>query len=128
MPGRHQPGSQEGQAMKLFFSMATFAFTMILSLIAFTYTAIHYPTLMRDFLAGAQRVHDQISQLGLPDSYMVWVDIFLQPAQLVLVGFSIAMRLVIEVASSFLGGGARGGSDPDPEAPAQFTGSRFSRW
>jgi hypothetical protein len=108
--------------------MTAFAFTMILSLIAFTYTAIHYPTLMRDCLAGAQRVHDQISQLGLPDSYMVWVDIFLQPAQLVLVGFSIAMRLLIEVVTSFFGSGGKGGSDSAGEGTSQYTSARFSRW
>ena len=98
--------------MKLFFSLTSFAFTMILALIAFTYTAIHFPTTMRDLLAGAKHVQEELSLLGLPDSYMVWVDIFLQPNQIVLVGYSIAMRFAISLIGSLsgVGGGGKGGS------------------
>jgi hypothetical protein len=112
--------------MRLLFSLSTFAFTMILSLIAFTYTAIHFPTTMRDFLAGAQHVRDQISLLGLPDSYMVWVDIFLQPNQIVLVGFAIAMRLVIGLIGTLFGG-LKFPSEPSSTASSS-SGSPFSRW
>ena len=113
--------------MRLFFSLSAFAFTMILALIAFTYTAIHFPTTMRDLLAGAQHVRDQISLLGLPDSYMVWVDIFLQPNQIVLVGFAIVMRFLLGLIGAIFGGGAfPAGSD----SPAASTSSKspFSRW
>ena len=37
---------------------------MILALIAFTYTAIHFPTTMRDLLAGAKHVQEELSSLG----------------------------------------------------------------
>jgi hypothetical protein len=111
--------------MKLLFSLSSFAFTMILALVAFTYTAIHYPTFMRDLLAGAQHLREQISLLGLPDSYMVWVDIFLQSNQIVLVGFSILMRLIIGVIGSLLPG--RTPSPPNISTPAP-TSSPFSRW
>ncbi len=83
---------------------------MILALIAFTYTAINFPTTMRDLLAGAKHAQDGLSSLGLPDSYMVWVDIFLQPNQIVLVGFAIAMRFVISIIGAmFTGGGSEEG-------------------
>ena len=116
--------------MRLFFSLSAFAFTMVLSLIAFTYTAIHFPTTMRDLLAGAQHVRDQISSLGLPDSYMVWVDIFLQPNQIVLIGFSIAMRLAIDLIGAIFGGGTGGGGDTDTNSNSSSSrsGSPFSRW
>jgi hypothetical protein len=108
--------------MRLFFSLSTFAFTMILALIAFTYTAIHYPSTMRDILAAAQYARDHISSLGLPDSYMVWVDIFLQPNQIVLVGFAIAMRFAMDVIRSIFNGGRfPGGADAASSSP-------FSRW
>jgi hypothetical protein len=108
--------------MRLLFSLSTFAFTMILSLIALIYTAFHYPSAMRDMLAGAQRVRDFISSLGLPDSYMVWIDIFLQPPQIVLIGFSIAMRLAIDIIRSIFNGGRfPGGADAASSSP-------FSRW
>ena len=120
--------------MRLFFSLTSFAFTMILALIAFTCTAIYYPTTMRNLLAGAQHVRDQISSLGLPDSYMVWVDIILQPNQIVLVGISIFVRAVIGLVGSLIwgsgggGGGGGGGSKAEPDAPAQPSNRRFGRW
>ncbi len=98
---------------------------MVLALIAFTYTAINFPTTMRDLLAGAQHVRDQIQLLYLPDSYMVWVDIFLQPNQIVLVGFSIAMRALIGIVGSIF---RRGPSASRAAAPSTASNSPFSRW
>ncbi|MBI4723690.1 MAG: hypothetical protein HY765_01320 [Rhodomicrobium sp.] len=109
--------------MRLFFSLSSFAFTMILALIAFTFTAIHYPSTMRDLLYGAQEVRDKVSLLGLPDSYMVWVDIFLQPNQIVLVGFAIAMRFALSLTGSIFGVGNYQG-----EAGAGASGSRWLGW
>jgi hypothetical protein len=126
--------------MRLFFSLTSFAFTMILALIAFTYTAIHFPTTMRDLLAGAKHVQEELSLLGLPDSYMVWVDIFLQPNQIVLVGYSIAMRLAISLISSLTGvggggsgggvavGGAGGGESEAPSSSQSKPGNRYRDW
>jgi hypothetical protein len=115
--------------MRLFFSLTSFAFTMILALIAFTSTAIYYPTTMRNLLAGAQHVRDQISSLGLPDSYMVWVDIILQPNQIVLVGISIVMRLSLELLGTLISGrGSRGSSRREPEVVAEPSKRRFGSW
>ncbi|MFY9642827.1 MAG: hypothetical protein WCD20_20910 [Rhodomicrobium sp.] len=114
--------------MRLIFSLSAFAFTMILALIAFTYTAIHFPTTMRDFLAGAQHVRDQVSLLGLPDSYMVWVDIFLQPNQIVLIGFSIAMRAAIGLIAAIFGGGRFPGESDSAASSPSGLNSPFSRW
>jgi hypothetical protein len=111
--------------MKFILSLSSFALTMILGLIAFTYTAINFPSTMRDLLAGAQHVRDQVQQLALPDSYMVWVDIFLQPNQIVLVGFSIAMRVVIGIVGSIFGRGRATSSGPAPTAAGD---SPFGRW
>lgn len=116
--------------MKLFFSLTSFAFTMILALIAFTYTAIHFPTTMRDLLAGAKNVQAELSSLGLPDSYMVWVDIVLQPNQIVLVGYSIAMRFAISVIGSLfgVGGGGGGGGGEATGSSRSTSGERYRRW
>ena len=97
--------------MRFLLSLWTFVVTMVLALIGFTYTAINFPTTMRDLLAGAQQFAIRCSRLTLPDSYMVWVDIFLQPNQIVLVAFSIAMRIVLGLLISlFPGAGATGRS------------------
>jgi hypothetical protein len=106
--------------MRLIFSLSAFATTMILSLIAFTYAAIHYPSTMRDLLAGARDIRDHLSLFGLPDSYMVWVDIFLQPNQIVLVGFAIAMRFVMAVVGTLFSA-LRYSGEPG-------SASHFSRW
>src|SRR5579883_2553414 len=91
--------------MKLFFSLSLFAFTVILALIAFTFTTIYFPTTMRDLLYGAEQVRRQISYLGLSDRYMVWVDILLQPTQVVLVGIAIVIRFAVGVLTSIVSGG-----------------------
>jgi hypothetical protein len=118
--------------MRFIFGLSTFVLTMILALIAFTYTAINYPTSMRDLLAGAQRVRDAVQLASLPDSYMVWVDIFLQPNQIVLVGFSIAMRIVLGIVFSFFPGARRTREAPRYETrPASSPPPRnspFGRW
>lgn len=118
--------------MRFIFSLSTFVLTMILAMVAFTYTAINYPTAMRDLLAGAGRVRDAVQLASLPDSYMVWVDIFLQPNQIVLVGFSIAMRIVLSLVYSILPGGRRDREEPRtrsaPAAPPPSSKSPFGRW
>jgi hypothetical protein len=120
----------KGQTMgflRFLFSIATFIITMLLSLFAFTYTAINYPSTMRDFMTAAQQIRDYVREGPLPDSYMVWVDIFLQPNQFVLVGFSIAMRILIGILIGILGllfWRRRSSGSGAPTASS----SPFSRW
>jgi hypothetical protein len=62
---------------------------------------------------------------------MVWVDIFLQPNQIVLVGYSIAMRLAISLIGSLSGVGGGGGGVGEGEAPSSSqskSGDRYRRW
>lgn len=110
--------------MRLIFSLSTFALTMILALIVFTYTVINYPATMHELYQVAGSVLDRVKMLNLPDRYMVWLDIFLQPNQIVLVGISIFVRFVIEMIGSVLGiaWGGRGGGSPSTSS------SPFSRW
>ncbi len=113
--------------LRFLLSITVFILTMLLSLFAFTYTAINYPSVMRDLMTWAQQFRDYVRELALPDSYMVWVDIFMQPSQFVLVGFSIATRILIGILLGFLGlfFGRRRSSRS--EAPAASS-SPFSRW
>jgi hypothetical protein len=108
-------------------SIATFIITMLLALFAFTYTAINYPSVMRDLMTWAQQIRDYVREGPLPDSYMVWVDIFMQPSQFVLVGFSIAMRILIGIVWGILGliFGRRRSSEAGASAASS---SPFSRW
>lgn len=114
--------------MRLFFSLSSFALTMIIALIALAYTLINFPTTMRDLLAGAGRVRDQIALLGLPDSYMVWVDILLQPPQIVFIGYSILTRLVIEIIAYFLSRRTSASGESSSSAPSPSSKSPFTKW
>ena len=109
-------------------SIAWFIVLMVLSLFAFTYTAINFPSTMRDLMTYAQQVRDYVREGPLPDSYMVWVDIYMQPAQIVLVGFSIAMRILLGILTSFLGliFGPRPPAAAAAAAPASST--PFGSW
>ena len=108
------------------FDIATFIVIMLLSLFAFTYTAIHYPTLMRDFQTAALQMRDYVREGPLPDSYMVWVDIFLQPNQFVLVGFTIAMRIAVGILFGILSLIFR--RRPAAVVATPAPSSPFSRW
>jgi hypothetical protein len=117
--------------MRFIFNLSTFVMTMIVSLIAFTFTAINYPTAMRDLLAGAQYLREQVQHAPLlSDSYMVWVDIFLQPNQIVLVGISIAVRIALGIVSSIFGFRDRRPVEARPAAAAREPSSHspFGRW
>ncbi len=116
-----------GQRMKFLSTLSVFAFTMILSLIAFTCTAIVFSGTMGNLLTSVQNVHDQVLQLYLADNYMVWMDILLQPNLLVLLGFSIAVRLLLTIVSSAFDPGE---SVPPLEAaaPLAASSSAFGSW
>jgi len=113
--------------LRFLFSIATFILTMLLALFAFTYTAINYPSVMRDLMTTAQQVRDYVRELALPDSYMVWVDIFMQPSQFVLVGFSIAMRILIGIVFGILGL-LFGRRRPSGAGSSAASNSPFTRW
>ena len=113
--------------LRFLFSIATFILTMLLALFAFTYTAINYPSVMRDLMTTAQQVRDYVRELALPDSYMVWVDIFMQPSQFVLVGFSIAMRILIGIVFGILGL-LFGRRRPSGAGASAASNSPFTRW
>ena len=120
----------KGQTMwflRFLLSIATFILTMLLALFAFSYTAIHYPSVMRDLMTTAQQVRDYVREGPLPDSYMVWVDIFMQPSQFVLVGFSIATRILLSIVFGILGliFGPRRRSEAGASTASS---SPFSRW
>ncbi len=112
--------------LRFLFSIAGFVITMILALFAFTYTLINYPSTMRELQNVALSIRQQVSQLALPDSYMVWVNVFFQEAQVVLVFFSIAVRILIGIVSGLLGL-IFGRRRPSGEGTTAST-SPFSRW
>jgi hypothetical protein len=107
-------------------SIFSFVLTMVLALFAFSYTLIYYPSTMRELQREALHFREQLHELSLPDNYMVWLDVFFQENQIVLVGFSIVMRILVGLLVAILDR-LRGGR----AAAAPAGGSRspwLSRW
>ena len=73
-----------------------------------------------------------MSSLGVPDRYMVWVDIFLQPNQIVLVGLAIIVRFVLGLIGSLFGvgggGSGAGGGGEAGSSSRSTSGDRYRRW
>src|SRR5918998_3824573 len=88
--------------MRILFSSFTFVVTVILGAIAFAFTAIEFPAIMRDLIVYAQTLPAYLSGLGLSDTYMVWVEILLSGDKLVLLGFVMAARIVVAIVGSVL--------------------------
>lgn len=113
--------------MRIFFSSLGFVATVIIGAIAFAVTAIQFPAIMRQLIEVAQRLPGYLSSLGIPDNYMVWLDILLTGDKLVLLGFVMAARIVWAVIIGAVGpGDAR--SSRASFAPSHLQISAFDRW
>jgi energy-coupling factor transporter transmembrane protein EcfT len=113
--------------LRFLLSIATFILTMIIALFAFSYTLIYYPSTMRELQRAALHFREQLHELALPDNYMVWMDVFFQENQIVLVGFSIATRILIGLVLGILGLLFWRKRPSGSGAPAASS-SPFSRW
>jgi hypothetical protein len=119
--------------MRILFSSFTFVVTVILGAIAFAFTAIEFPAIMRDLIVYAQTLPAYLSSLGLSDNYMVWVEILLSGDKLVLLGFVMAARIVVAIVGSVLSPIFEGGSSSRTRSyvqqqQQQSQGSAFNGW
>jgi len=111
--------------IRLISAVSTFALTIVLGLVAFTYTAIILPSTMRDMATAVQHFHDQALRLNLTDNYIIWLDILLQPNLIVFAGFSIVAQLLLGAVNSFSGFT----SEMSPlDEPLVCARSPFGRW
>lgn len=113
--------------MRLLFSSFSFLVTMVVGALAFAFTAIEFPAIMRDLIAYAGTLPAHLSNLGLSDRYMVWLDILLTGDKLVLLGFILATRIVFAIVGGIVGPIA---GDPAPRTfvARQDQGSVFNGW
>jgi len=88
--------------MRIFFSSVSFVATLIVGAFAFAFTAIQFPGIMRELIEAAQKVPGYLSGLGIPDNYMVWVDILLSGDKLVLLGFVAVTRILFAIVGGIL--------------------------
>ncbi len=111
--------------IRLISAVSTFALTIVLGLIAFTYTVIIFPSTMGDMVTAVQQLHDQALQLSLTDNYIIWLDIFLQPNLIVFAGFSIVAQLILGAVNSLFGLTSDTTSQDEPLVSGPFP---FGRW
>jgi hypothetical protein len=113
--------------MRLLFTSFSFVVTMIVGALAFAFTALEFPAIMRDLIAYGQALPGYLSSLGVSDRYLVWVDILLSGDKLVLLGFILATRILFTI----VGGIVSIGADPAPSRSSdarQGDASVFNRW
>jgi hypothetical protein len=115
--------------MRLLFSSFYFVVTLVVGAIAFAFTAIEFPGIMREMIGVAQLLPAYLSQFGLTDQYMVWIEILLSGDKLVLLGFVLAARIFLSILAGVFGplfesGSPRASFVETPHGKA----SPFYRW
>ena len=110
--------------MRVLLSSFSFLATMVVGALAFAFTAIEFPAIMRDMMAYAGTLPAYLTSLGISDRYMVWLDILLTGDKLVLLGFIIATRIVFAI----VGGIVSGGEPSRVSVARQGQGSAFTGW
>lgn len=69
----------------------------ILAILTIIFLGLNYPSVISSSLRTARTVKDIITGSGLNPSYNVWLEFFLQEQQLVFIGYTIVMRMVLAI-------------------------------
>src|SRR5262245_46144738 len=80
--------------MRILFSSFTFVLTLIVASIAFVATFLEFPGVMLQLTGWANQLSPVLQRAGLPNSYLVWVDVLLTGEKLVLLGYVLVTRVV----------------------------------
>jgi hypothetical protein len=103
------------------FSSFNFFFTLVIGAVVFAALAIEFPHIMNQLVVAAGHVPEYLSDLGISDRYMVWINILITGDKLVLLGIVLVTRLVLSLIVgafvSLLG-----------LAPIETKRSNFDRW
>lgn len=110
---------------RMLFSSLSFMLTMVLGALAFAFTAYQYPTFMLSLFSSAESLRNQLSNLGVSDNYLVWINIVLQGSNLVLMGFIALARIFVAIVAALFN--RRSSSYSAPQGQAQSP-SPFTRW
>lgn len=93
----------------MFMVRATWAGTKLLltwvaAHIVYGYFAVEYPTQTRQSTKVARGVLDYLETLHIPDQYMVWGDLLLQPAVLVILFIAVLLRILLSILVTMVKG------------------------
>jgi hypothetical protein len=73
----------------------------LLAALTIIFLALNYPGVISSSLRMARTVKDIITGSGLTPSYNVWLEFLLEERQLVFIGYTILMRMVLAILTYF---------------------------
>jgi hypothetical protein len=71
----------------------------ILAILTIIFLGLNYPTAISASLRWARTAKDVITGTGLNPSYNVWLEFLLEDRQLVFIGFTIIMRMILALVT-----------------------------
>jgi hypothetical protein len=71
----------------------------ILAILAIIFLGLNYPPAISESLRWARYTKDIITGSGLNPSYKVWLEFLLEDRQLVFIGYTIIMRMVLALVT-----------------------------
>ncbi|MEJ2118048.1 MAG: hypothetical protein P8Y67_12025 [Alphaproteobacteria bacterium] len=83
--------------MRYIFSSFSFFFTLVIGALVFAALAIEFPAIMNEFVRWANLVPGYLGDLGVPDQYMVWINILITGDKLVLLGIVLVTRILLSL-------------------------------
>jgi hypothetical protein len=69
----------------------------VLAILTIIFLALNYPSVISESLRWARFTKDIITGTGLTPSYNVWLEFLLEDRQLVFIGYTIIMRMVLAI-------------------------------
>lgn len=107
--------------MRYILSSFNFFFTLIIGALVFAALAIYFPAIINELVRWAGLVPGYLTDLGVPDQYMVWINILITGDKLVLLGIVLVTRIVLSLVigafASLLG-----------LSPVETSKSNFDNW
>jgi hypothetical protein len=90
----------EGFAVvRTFLAAGNMITAFILAILAIIFLGLNYPSAISTSLRWARSAKDVITGTGLNPSYNVWLEFLLEDRQLVFIGFTIIMRMLLALVT-----------------------------
>ena len=83
--------------MRYLLSSFSFFFTLVIGALVFAALAIEFPAIMNELVRWANLLPGYLGDLGVPDQYMVWINILITGDKLVLLGIVLVTRIVLSL-------------------------------
>ncbi|MGH1419482.1 MAG: hypothetical protein ACRBCJ_11545 [Hyphomicrobiaceae bacterium] len=87
--------------LRILISTGNIFVSLVLGALAFGFVFIKFPETMSHILDGASRVKGWLTTVGTSDSYNNWMRVLLEERQLVFMGFTIFVRLLLAIIGHF---------------------------